>query len=102
MNDTRSTEIKKVLRKFYPNATFKVRIHKYSMGEAIYVSTNAFKIDQVPDPRGYGYVMQASEQDTTTRNHIKKVLSDYESVDRDQWGEIMSGGNTFLFVEDMA
>lgn len=101
MRDTRSTEIKKLLKGFYPNATFNVRIHKYSMGESIYVSTNAFKIDQVPDPRGYGYINQASEQDQTTRTHIKKVLGEYESVDRDQWGDILSGGNTFLFVESL-
>ena len=101
MRDTRSYEIKKLLKKYYPNAKFEVRIDKYSMGESINIRTNAFKIDQVPDPRGYGYVMQASEQDATTRDHIQKVLRDYEKIDRDQWGEILSGGNTYLFVQDM-
>lgn len=101
MRDTRSYEIKKLLKKFYPNAKFEVKINKYSMGESINVRTNAFKIDQIPDPRGYGYVMQASEQDATTRDHIRKVLSDYESVDRDPYsGEILNGGNTYLFVQD--
>ena len=101
MRDTRSTEIKKLLKKFYPNAIFNVRIHKYSMGESINVSTNAFKVEQVPDPRGYGFINQTSEQDACNRDHIKKLLSEYERVDRDQWGDILSGGNTFLFIESI-
>lgn len=102
MRDRRSTEIKKLLKRFYPNAKFNVYIHKYSMGESINVRTNAFKIDQIPDPRGYGYINQTSEQDQTTRDHIKRVLKDYESVDRDEGtGEILCGGNTFLFIETL-
>ncbi len=100
MRDTRSHEIKKLLKKSYPNATFKVFIDKYSMGESINVRTDAFKIDQAPDPRGYGYVMQATEENDQIRKNIKSLLSEYESVDRDQTGEILSGGNTYLFVQD--
>lgn len=101
MKDTRSYEIKKLLKKYYPNATFKVSINKYSMGESISVRTNAFKVNEVPDPRGYGYVIELSEQDQGNRDHITKLLRDYESVDRDQWGEILSGGNTYLRVETL-
>jgi hypothetical protein len=100
MKDTRSTEIKKILKKEYPGAKFSVRIDKYSMGESINVRTDAFHIDQVADPRGYGYINQASEKDAAIRTNIKELLAKYEDIDRDQWGEILSGGNTFLFVEE--
>lgn len=101
MRDSRSHEIKKLLKKHYPKATFRVRIDKYSMGESINVATDAFKIDQVPDPRGYGYVNQISDVDELIRGHIKQLLHSYESVDRDQWGEILAGGNTYLFIDTL-
>lgn len=101
MRDTRSSEIKKLLKKYYPNAIFKVRIHKYSMGESIYVTTNAFTFEIVPDPVGYGSIRKMSEQDRENKHYIEKLLQDYESVDRDESGDILSGGNTFLFVESL-
>ena len=101
MRDIRAFEIKKQLKKYYPNAKFKVWIHKYSMGESINVRTNAFKIDVVPNPNGYGYTREISKKDEETRNHIKALLRSYESIDRDQWGEILSGGNTYLFIEEL-
>src|SRR5687768_6554665 len=101
MRDARSTEIKKLLKKYYPNAQVKVRIHKYSGGESINVRTNAFKIEQFPDPTGYGYINRPSEQSQTNRDHIKSLLSSYQSIDRDEWGEILSGGNTYLFIDEL-
>ena len=101
MRDTRSTEIKRLLKKYYPNAQFKVQIHKYSMGESINVRTNAFKIEQIPDPRGYEYITRVSEQSQTNRDHIKSLLRSYQSIDRDQWGEILSGSNTYVFVDEL-
>ena len=102
MRDTRSFEIKQLLKKYYPNAIFKVKIDKYSMGESINIRTNAFKIDLVPDTqRGFGMMYKASEQDSTTRDHIKNILAKFEDIDRDEQGEILSGGNTFLFVGEI-
>lgn len=101
MRDNRSFIIKQLLKKYYPNAKFEIRISKYSMGESINIRTNAFKIDQVPDPRGYGFINQASEQDATTRTHIKGLLTGFENIDRDPGtGEVLCGGNTFLFLSD--
>lgn len=101
MRDTRSYEIKRLLKKHYPNAQVKVRIDKYSMGESINVKTDAFVIGKKPDPRGWGYVYDVTDKDEKIRQNIKKLLSCYESVDRDQWGEILSGGNTYLFIDSM-
>lgn len=29
---------------------------------------------------------------------VSKIAKKYESIDRDQFGEVLSGGNTFIFV----
>jgi hypothetical protein len=42
MRDKRSIQIKKLLRKKYPYQTCRVRIDKYSLGETIYVYTDAW------------------------------------------------------------
>lgn len=93
MRDTRSTEIKRILRKAYPKAQFKVWIHKYSMGESIYVRTDLIKKDSTGLP--------TIEESNEYTKAIRKLLSGYESIDRDQWGEILGGGNTFLFIQGL-
>lgn len=100
MKDTRSQEIKKLLKVDFPEALFRVRIHKYSMGEAIYVKTNLVKREQLRVEFNVPVIGHTEE----TKNNIqtiKEKLTKYQSIDRDQWGEIMSGGNTFLFVEEL-
>jgi hypothetical protein len=100
--DNRGTIIKGIIKKAYPSATVRVRLDKYSMGESINVRTDAFKIDQVADPRGYGYINDISEKDKAIRDNIKRLLSEFESIDRDSaTGEILSGGNTYLFIGEL-
>jgi len=76
------------LKKKYPKAQFRVWIHKYSMGEAIYVKTDLIQ------NRG----IDATSETALT---IRRLLREYESVDHDEWGDILSGGNTFLFIEKL-
>lgn len=101
MKDTRGFEIKKLLKSKYPNNQFRVRLHKYSMGESIYVNTDLIVRQRIPDPRGYGYTEPFTDESNKRMAELKELLRDYESVDRDQWGEILSGGNTYLFIESL-
>lgn len=98
MRDTRSSEIKKILKKEYPNAKFSVRIDKYSMGESINISTDLVAREVLTLPNGEevnGYAQKTID----TIHNIERMLKDFKHVDRDDYGEILSGGNTFLFVE---
>jgi hypothetical protein len=98
MRDTRSTDIKKLLKQHFPNAVFSVRIHKYSMGESIRVETDAFSYTTTQDESGFGW--RKEWQNKEAKDQIQLLLKEYESFDRDEMtGEILSGGNTFLFVQ---
>jgi hypothetical protein len=100
MRDTRSTEIKKILKNAYPEAQFRVRIHKYSMGESIHVNTDLIKREKVSEEFGVD-IIGYSKKATEVLGHIETLLRGYESIDRDQWGDILGGGNTFLFIEEL-
>ena len=97
MKDTRGYEIKALLKKHYPGAKFSVRLSKYSMGESINIQTDLLKRDLV-DHGGYSSY-EYSKETIAKMNEIKALVKGYESVDRDQYGEILSGGNTYLFVD---
>jgi len=84
MRDTRSFKIKKILRKAYPKAKFRVRIEKGSLSEAIYVKTDLIHHNGL------------FENDKTLE--IKKIIIKYQHVAIDEFGEILGGGNTFLFI----
>lgn len=99
MKDKRSFEIKRILRFRYSEAKFKVRIDKYSMGETIYINTDLIKRQRIDDPSGYGYIETFTEESKDRLREMNQLLKDYESVDRDESGDILSGGNTFLFIE---
>jgi hypothetical protein len=102
MKDTRSNEIKKILKKEFPEAKVRVRIHKYSMGESIYVNTDLIEWVKVVDESNYtGFSQRKTEQSRDNESTIKDLLRSFERVDRDQWGDILSGGNTFLFIESL-
>lgn len=107
MKETRSFEIKKILKKEYPDNQFKVRIEKYSMGETIRVYTD--RVIEFENKKAE-YQMNEDEkqerQEITELNHkikneIQALLKDFSHVDRCEiTGEILSGGNTYLFVEE--
>ncbi len=98
----RSTEIKKLLKSEFPDAIFKVRIHKYSMGESINVNTDLLQREKVEDTGSYlGYSMKMTDQSKRNLEQIKNLIGDHEHLDRDESGDILSGGNTFLFIETL-
>lgn len=101
MRDTRSYEIKRIIKKEFPNAKVSVYINKYSMGESINVKTDLVVREKVTDPDSYtGYRMKLTDLGQLNLNTLKHLLRDYESIDRDEaTGEILCGGNTFLFIE---
>jgi hypothetical protein len=100
MRDTRGSEIKALLKKNYPGAKFSVRLDKYSMGESINVHTDLLVREKIEYPTG-GFTYGYSDATVAKMREIKSLLSEYESVDRDQYGEILSGGNTYLFIEPL-
>jgi|SRR3989304_4356867 len=100
MRDTRSYEIKRILKKEFPNAKVNVYISKYSMGESINVKTDLVPREKLVDPSGYGYTEKITDIGLINLNRMKMLLREFESVDRDEaTGEILSGGNTFLFID---
>lgn len=99
MRDQRGYEIKKLIKSKYPKAQVRVRIDKYSMGESINVNTDLVKRDRQPDPRGYGYIEPFTKEGKENLDALNVLLRKYSRVDRDEFGDILSGGNTFLFIE---
>lgn len=115
--DSRSFEIKKILKRWRPQSFFSVRIHKYSMGESIRVKTNLLKqttaegyhescrLNRQEELSDEQYKVAAAYRKAVVHNHkveegVRGLLRDYESVDLDPvTGEILAGGNTYLFVE---
>jgi len=119
--DRRNYEIKGIFKKKYPNAKIKVRIQKYSGGESINVYTDLLKdpyntlpefnhiqwkrrVGQNLSQEEYKIYKKGSEMWDKMKEkerEIKILLSDFSYVSRDQFGEVLSGGNTFLFVEPL-
>lgn len=119
--DTRGMEIKRLLQAKYPQATFQVRLEKYSMGERINISTDLLqeaawtdeicRIDQAMRnhedvSEGDYKALKAYQEQTVKNNEIHRQLKAdvraYEHVDRDERGEILSGGNTYVFIHRLA
>ena len=114
MRDNRSIEIKKILKEAFPSASFKVRIEKYRGGESIYVYTDALKDDkqfyELQRQLAQGKAIASDEYEEAEETHkhnerikekIRLLLKGYEHIQKDYYGEILSGGNTFLFIEKL-
>ena len=121
MRDQRGREIKRLLQSLYPSAQFQVRLEKYSMGESIHVYTDLLKeagwtddicrIDQAMrnhndvsegDYKALKAYQEQTEKNNQTTRRLRADLSGYERVDRDERGEILSGGNTYLHISRLA
>ena len=117
--DNRSYEMKKVLQKQYPGAKFTVKIHKYSMGESIYVKTNLLKTWTEEDsdnnwkkqyrangPYKITESMRATEaknkHNEVIRNELEALLKSFWHIDYDSFsGEILGGGNTYMNIGEL-
>lgn len=100
MRDKRAYEIKRILKKAYPEATFRVKIDKYSMGESINVYTSLIDdIRGMTEKEKIDYkINNNSEPYNDLLTCLRKELKGYENIFRDEiTGEILSGGNTYLF-----
>ena len=71
--------IRQDLKKTFPNIKFSVRSDVYSMGSSININYSG----------------------DIERSEVEKVVQKYEQIDRDQYGEILSGGNMFVFVNKL-
>jgi hypothetical protein len=69
--------IRKDLKKAFPGANFSVRSSRYSMGSSIHVRW----------------------VDGPATNDVEEILHRYEQIDRDAGGNILKGGNRFIFAE---
>ena len=117
--DKRAYFIKAILNKQFAGHTFKVHIEKYSMGESIHINTDLIKDIYKECPQGqnlnwkrdvgntlteeeykiYEEYKQLLEQNENNRNNIKSHVGQFERIDRDETGDILSGCNTIMFVE---
>ena len=70
-------EIRQILKKRYPLTKFSVKSKGYSMGSSIRVCW----------------------LDGPTREEVEKVANKKSQVSRDEYGEILGGGNQFVFCE---
>jgi len=115
-----TSKIKKILRQRFPKATFRIRTQSFSGGKSIDIYTDLFReIDhnrkrelelklqnQGLDSEEYKE-LQRTERDIawnrSLEGNIKKLLKDFWSVDYDEiTGEVLSGGNCYLFVEPLS
>jgi len=117
--DTRSYEMKKALQKQYPTAKFTVKIHKYSMGESIYVKTDLIKAwTQEDSDNDFKQRYRAnmpyeitdsikatrakSERNEVIRHEIEALLKNFWHIDYDSYsGEILGGGNTYMNIGEL-
>jgi len=72
----KAKRIRKILRQKYPNTNFTVRSDRFSMGEAVDIRY----------------------EDGPATNKIEDIAKQFENIDRDETGEILSGGNSFVQV----
>ena len=70
-----ASELRRNLKDKFPNCKFSVKSCNYSMGSSIYVYWT----------------------DGPKKDDVESIANNFESIDRDQWGEILSGGNRFVF-----
>jgi len=116
MKDMRSYEIKKILKKKYPGSVFRVRIDKYSLGESINIYTDL--LQQLPERfNQICWKIEIGEEETTEEerriyfegrrileenkkyeDEIKSILKDFWHINYDEMGEILNGGNTYLYI----
>ena len=117
MKDRRSIEIRKILKKHFPQAKFRVKIEKDSLSEAIRIYTDLLEdftneeievIDQarftqtIENVEVYEKAIEKEKKNEEIRQKIHQLLRDFESVSYDEvTGEILGGGNTYLFVEPL-
>jgi hypothetical protein len=119
--DNRSYEMKKLLQKQYPTARFTVKIHKYSMGESIYVKTDLIKAwtqedsdnDWKKRTRAMGdqpFIITdsikateaKSEANEKIRHEIEALLKNFWHIAYDSYsGEILSGGNSYINIGEL-
>jgi len=112
--DKRSYEIKKLLRKTFPTGQFKVKIKKFAGGEAIKVKTDLLKEWTEKDTEnhwliGSGKIREVTpeiqetlkkvEYNNQIKKEIEKLLQGFTYIARDEFGEILAGGNTYLDVD---
>lgn len=107
--DNRTYQIKRILKKEYPDAKFSVRIEKFSMGESIEIITDLLP----PQPKVPKEIVNDYNETTEflkpwlggcreIENNIRILLKDFWNVRRDlATGDILGGGNTYLGFDSM-
>ena len=120
--DNRGQLIKKLLKSKFPGANFRVRLEKYSMGESINIHTDLIKPyvstaiiwraeamlkngglpHDSEEYKAYSENRANLENNKKVEADIKSLVGNYESIDYDpSSGEILSGGNTYMFVNKL-
>jgi len=114
--DMRSYEIRRKLEMAFPNYTFRVKCKKYAGGESFEIYTDMLNIPfehttavwraerdfnnaTEEEKAEFLSYRKRLEENKKAEEKIMGVVKDYEKIDYDKAsGEILSGGNTFVFV----
>lgn len=112
-----STKMKKILNEVFSEGTFKVRKRSSNLHRSFTVYTDLFEnpdrqrfreLRQEMNEGGirgekleeYNEIEEQVDHDKELERKIKDLLRDWEEIRRDNaTGEILSGGNSYLFVE---
>lgn len=112
-------EIKRILKRRYPDAKFRIRTKNYSGGKSIYIYTSLIKevdynrmreLENTLRKEGlygkeieeYREFKRKIEENQKIEREIKTLLKDFWEVDYDEFsGEVLQGANCFLFVEKL-
>lgn len=105
----------------FPEGQFRVKIHKYSLGENIQVYTDLIKdtYDSAMNDLKWRFEVahkaltpeewqalkdyeKRQEENNKMKDAVKNLVNDFEHIDRDSiTGEILSGGNTYMDVSPL-
>jgi len=112
--------IKQTLKRHFPKAKFKIKTRNSSLSKSIYIYTDLIQDYDYAKFRNLelklqneGLVNKEAEeyhkikeliwQNRTIEQKIKTILKDFWHIDYDKLtGEILSGGNCYLFIEKLA
>ncbi|MCI4463319.1 MAG: hypothetical protein JHC30_04010 [Caldisericum sp.] len=117
-------EIKKILKRYYPKATFRVKVSRNRFDKAIDIYTDLLRYTfevasrhrdlelklqsdglQGKEAEEYEFLEQLKKEDEELRRNIEKILQKHgieEVIYRDErTDEILSGCNVFIFIRPL-
>jgi len=113
--ENNTNKIKKILKKEFKDNTFKIRTKNYTGGKSIWIYTDAIKNTErlfelkrklntglnEKERQEWNELTKTREKNREVEKKIKELLKEFYEVDYNEFGEIMAGGNCYLFIEPL-